>query len=175
MLLVNQVISLMDAICMWSLNKSFISCSLWQLISVVLMLCLHFFYHFFAIPRSHNAHPCMLHLCNKGILISGILSNGVMIKEWWRRNETKSLLWEIDTCLYCSTHAGVEIANHDPLYNYVGVLYPRGHSLHLSFVVLPGGLYIGPKSSESFFRSYEGDDLWKNYYWTKMIEDYKKW
>ena len=159
MLLVNQVISLMDAICMWSLNKSFISCSLWQLISVVLMLCLHFFYHFFATPRSHNAHPCMLHLCNKGILISGILSNGVMIKDWRWRDETKSLLWVIDTWLCYSTQTRIEVANHDPLYNYVGVLSPHGHSPHLSFAVLLRNLYTGPKSSEYFFRSYQKDDL----------------
>ena len=42
MLLVNQVIVSMDAICMWSLNKSFISCSLWQLNSIALMLYFRF-------------------------------------------------------------------------------------------------------------------------------------
>ena len=115
--------------------------------------------HFFVTPRSHNAHPCMLHLCNKGILISGILSNGVMIKDWRWRDETKSLLWVIDTWLCYSTHTRIEVANHDPLYNYVGVLSPRGHSPHLSFAVLPRNLYTGPKSSESFFRSYQRDDL----------------
>ena len=42
MLIVNQIITSMDASCMWSLSKSFISCSLWQLIYVALMLCLRF-------------------------------------------------------------------------------------------------------------------------------------
>ena len=76
---------------------------------------------------------------------------------WRRRNETKSLFWAINTCLYYSTHAGMEIANYDPLYHCVGVISPHGHSPHLSFAVLPRNLYTRPKSSESFFRSYPGD------------------
>ena len=131
--------------------------------------------HFFATPRSHNAHPCMFHLCNKGILISGILSNGVMIKDWRWRDETKSLLWVIDTWLCYSTHTRIEVANHDPSYNYVGVLSPRGPFPHLAFIVLSGDLYIRSKSGEFFFWSYQEDNLRKNCYWTKMIEDYKKW
>ena len=151
MLIVNQIISSMDASCMWNLSKSFIF-----LQSVATNLCCShvmpsFLDHFFATPRSHNAHPCMLHLCNKGILISGILSNGVMIKDWQWRDEAKSLLWVINTWLCYSTHPRIEVANHDPLYNYVGVLSPRGHSPHLSFAVLPRDLYAGSKSSEPFY------------------------
>ena len=76
---------------------------------------------------------------------------------WRRRNETKSLLWAINTCLYYLTHTGMGIANYDPLYHCVGVISPHGHFPHLSFAVLPRNLYTGPKSSESFFRSYQGD------------------
>ena len=55
----------------------------------------------------------------------------------------------------------MEIANYDPLYHCVGVISPHGHSPHLLFAVLPRNLYTGPKSSDSFFRSYQGDRSFK--------------
>ena len=55
----------------------------------------------------------------------------------------------------------MEIANYDPLYHCVGVISPHRHSPHLSFAVLSRNLYTGPKSSESFFRSYQGDRSFK--------------
>ena len=100
--------------------------------------------HFFATPHSHNAHPCMLHLCNKGILISGILSNGVMIKDWRWRDETKSLLWVIDTWLCYSTHTRIEIANHDPLCTYIGVLSTCEPYSHLSLLFVWKSIYRAP-------------------------------
>ena len=78
MLLVNQVISSMDAICMWSLNKSFISCSLWQLNSIALMLYFRFFYHLLAIPPSCNSYPCTIYLCYKGFLVGNIPGSAAM-------------------------------------------------------------------------------------------------
>jgi len=68
-------------------------------------------------------------------------------------------MWAIDTWLCCSARAGIGVASHDPLYHYSGVLAPRGPCPNLSLIVLSRDLYIGPKSSESFFRSYQEDHL----------------
>ena len=65
----------------------------------------------------------------------------------------------IDTWLCYSTHTSIEVASHDPLGHYFGVLAPREPCPSLSLIVLSGALYTGSKSSEFSFRSYQSDDL----------------
>ena len=65
----------------------------------------------------------------------------------------------IDTWLCYSTHTSIEVASHDPLGHYSGVLDPREPCPSLSLIALSGAFYTGPKSSESSFQSYQRDDL----------------
>jgi len=112
---------------------------------------LPFFYHLLAIPPSCNSYPCTIYLCYKGFLV-GSMPDGATMKPRAYSEQ--------------STHAST--ARHMLVlkllimipYTTMSVYYLLvGIPPHLAFVVLPGNLYTGPKSSESFFRIYEGAGL----------------
>ena len=78
--------------------------------------------------------PMQPNLCHVRILVGCMFNNGAMISDLRCHDEIEGILWTAATKLCCSVGTGIEISNHDPLWNYTDEL--SSHELFLGYLSL---------------------------------------